>query len=99
MKRIEAGVLDVAYLETGPADGEPIILLHGFPYDVHAYDTVAEHLATAGRRCITPYLRGYGPTPLSIGRHAPIRGAGGIGCRSAGLDGRAGPAEGGACGI
>ena len=62
MKRIQAGVLDVAYLETGPADGPPVILLHGFPYDVHAYDDVAEHLATAGRRCIIPFLRGYGPT-------------------------------------
>ena len=62
MKRIVAGVLDVAYLETGPADGGPVILLHGFPYDVHAYDEVAERLAAAGRRCIVPYLRGYGPT-------------------------------------
>jgi pimeloyl-ACP methyl ester carboxylesterase len=62
MKRIVAGVLEVAYLETGPADGEPVILLHGFPYDVHAYDEVAERLAAAGRRCIVPYLRGYGPT-------------------------------------
>jgi pimeloyl-ACP methyl ester carboxylesterase len=62
MKRIVAGVLDVAYLETGPADGAPVILLHGFPYDVHAYDEVAERLAAADRRCIMPYLRGYGPT-------------------------------------
>lgn len=62
MKRIAAGVLDVAYLETGPADGAPVILLHGFPYDVHAYDVVAEQLAKAGRRVIVPYLRGYGPT-------------------------------------
>jgi pimeloyl-ACP methyl ester carboxylesterase len=62
MKRIVAGVLEVAYLESGPADGMPVILLHGFPYDVHAYDAVAERLAAAGRRCIVPYLRGYGPT-------------------------------------
>ena len=62
MKQIVAGVLEVAYLETGPSDGAPVILLHGFPYDVHAYDAVAERLTAAGRRCIVPYLRGYGPT-------------------------------------
>ena len=62
MKRVVAGVLDVAYVEVGPPDGIPVILLHGFPYDVHAYDAAAEHLAAAGRRCIIPFLRGYGPT-------------------------------------
>lgn len=62
MKRIIAGVLDIAYLETGPADGPPVILLHGFPYDVHAYAAASEILAAAGRRCIVPFLRGYGPT-------------------------------------
>ncbi len=62
MKRITAGVLDIAYLESGPAEGAPVILLHGFPYDVHAYDDVAGRLAGAGRRVIVPYLRGYGPT-------------------------------------
>src|SRR5262245_49659111 len=61
-KRIVAGVLEVAYAETGPADAEPVILLHGFPYDVRAYDEVAQHLAAAGRRCIVPYVRGYGLT-------------------------------------
>ena len=62
MKHIPAGVLDVAYLDSGPADGAPVVLLHGFPYDVHAYDAVAQRLAAAGLRCIVPYLRGYGPT-------------------------------------
>ena len=62
MKRIHAGVLDVAYLDIGPEDGPPVILLHGFPYDVHAYDDVAARLAASGRRCIIPFLRGYGPT-------------------------------------
>lgn len=62
MQHIHAGVLTVAYLETGPRDGTPVILLHGFPYDVHAYDNVAARLAAAGLRCIVPYLRGYGPT-------------------------------------
>ncbi len=62
MKRIAAGALDVAYHEAGPPDGPAVILLHGFPYDVHAYDAVTPILAAAGRRCIVPYLRGYGPT-------------------------------------
>lgn len=62
MKHIVAGVLDVAYLESGPPDGPPVMLLHGFPYDVHAYDAVAGRLASTGRRCIVPYLRGYGAT-------------------------------------
>ena len=62
LKRIDAGVLTVSYEETGPATGTPVLLLHGFPYDVHAYDAVAPILASAGCRVITPYLRGYGPT-------------------------------------
>jgi pimeloyl-ACP methyl ester carboxylesterase len=62
LKTLHAGVLDVAYLEDGPASGTPVFLLHGFPYDVHAYDEVRPRLAQAGCRVITPYLRGYGPT-------------------------------------
>ena len=62
LKRIDAGVLSVAYEETGAAAGTPVLLLHGFPYDVHAYDEVAPILASGGCRVITPYLRGYGPT-------------------------------------
>ena len=62
MKRVSTDVLDVAYLESGPADGPPVILLHGFPYDAHAYDEVAARIAAAGKRCIMPFLRGYGPT-------------------------------------
>ena len=62
MNYITAGVLDVAYLQAGPSNGAPVILLHGFPYDVHAYDAVTQRLAVAGLRCIVPYLRGYGPT-------------------------------------
>jgi pimeloyl-ACP methyl ester carboxylesterase len=62
MPRVNAGVLDVAYEETGPSDGTPVVLLHGFPYDVHAYDEVAPILAGRGCRVIVPYLRGYGPT-------------------------------------
>ncbi len=62
MKNVNAGLLNVAYLESGPADGPAVVLLHGFPYDVHSYDTAAEQLAANGRRVIVPYLRGYGPT-------------------------------------
>ncbi len=62
IKHIAAGALDVAYLEAGPADGPPTVLLHGFPYDVHSYDAARERLAAGGRRVIVPYLRGYGPT-------------------------------------
>ena len=59
---VDAGLLRVAYLEWGPPGGAPVILLHGFPYDVHSYDVVAAKLAEAGMRVIAPWLRGYGPT-------------------------------------
>ncbi|WP_285349795.1 alpha/beta hydrolase [Pseudomonas sp. ME-P-057] len=62
MKNIVAGVLDVAYLDQGPVDGPVVVLLHGFPYDIRAYDDVVARLSHAGYRCIVPYLRGYGPT-------------------------------------
>jgi pimeloyl-ACP methyl ester carboxylesterase len=62
LKRIEAGALDVGYAEDGPADGPPVLLLHGWPYDIHTYVDVAPRLAAAGYRVIVPYLRGYGTT-------------------------------------
>ncbi len=62
LKRADAGVLNVAYVESGPSDGTAVLLLHGFPYDVHAYDEVTPLLVSGGCRVITPYLRGYGPT-------------------------------------
>ena len=62
VESIHAGVLEVAYRDLGPASGAPVVLLHGFPYDVHAYDEVAAGLAAEGCRVIVPYLRGYGPT-------------------------------------
>lgn len=61
-KSIETPVLHIAYEESGPAQGIPVILLHGFPDDAHAYDEVAPALAKAGHRALVPYLRGYGPT-------------------------------------
>ena len=62
LKSIEAGVLEIAYLDDGPKDGWPCILGHGFPYDVNAYEHVTPILADSGARVIVPYLRGYGPT-------------------------------------
>jgi pimeloyl-ACP methyl ester carboxylesterase len=62
LKQIDAGVLNVAYAEAGPADGPPVLLLHGWPYDIHSYVDVAPMLASAGCRVIVPHLRGYGPT-------------------------------------
>src|SRR3954469_13106554 len=61
-RRAAAGVLDVAYHESGPAGGQPVVLLHGFPYDVHSYVEVAPMLAGSGYRVLVPYLRGHGPT-------------------------------------
>jgi pimeloyl-ACP methyl ester carboxylesterase len=62
IKRQSAGALEVAYFETGAPKGPPVVLLHGFPYDPHAYDEVAPILASKGCRVVIPYLRGFGPT-------------------------------------
>src|ERR1700738_1894031 len=62
LKQIDAGLLNVGYAEAGPADGPAVILLHGWPYDIHSYVDVAPLLAAAGYRVIVPYLRGYGTT-------------------------------------
>lgn len=62
MKSIRTESLEIAYEEHGPADGPPVILLHGFPYDGHAYDEVAPLLAADGNRVLVPWLRGYGGT-------------------------------------
>ena len=62
LKTIDAGVLNVAYFEAGPAQGEPVILLHGWPYDIHTYADVVPLLAAPGHRVILPYLRGNGAT-------------------------------------
>jgi len=67
METITAGVLEVAYLELGPRNGWPVVLSHGFPFDVHAYDDVAPALADRGARVIVPYLRGFGPTRFLSG--------------------------------
>ena len=62
LKQIDAGALNIGYAEAGPADGPPVILLHGWPYDIHSFVDVAPLLASAGYRVIVPYLRGYGST-------------------------------------
>jgi pimeloyl-ACP methyl ester carboxylesterase len=62
LKQIDAGVLNVGYAETGPPDGAPVILLHGWPYDIYSFVDVAPLLASAGYRVIVPFVRGYGTT-------------------------------------
>jgi pimeloyl-ACP methyl ester carboxylesterase len=62
LKHVKAGLLDVAYAEVGPADGPPVILMHGWPYDIHSYVDVAPALAAKGYRVLIPYERGYGDT-------------------------------------
>jgi pimeloyl-ACP methyl ester carboxylesterase len=62
IKQLNAGLLNVGYAEDGPANGPPVILLHGWPYDIYSYVDVAPALASAGYRVIVPYLRGYGTT-------------------------------------
>ncbi len=62
LRQIKAGVLDIGYAEAGPADGPVVLLVHGWPYDIHSYVDVAPILADAGYRVLIPYLRGYGTT-------------------------------------
>ena len=73
LKRIRAGVLEIAYEESGPADGAPVLLMHGWPYDVRDYDEVVPLLAAKHCRVIVPYLRGFGPTHF-LGADTPRSG-------------------------
>ena len=66
MRQIDAGVLSIGYAEAGSADGPVVILLHGWPYDIHSFVDVAPLLASAGYRVIVPYLRGYGSTRFLV---------------------------------
>ncbi|ONI74596.1 alpha/beta hydrolase [Kribbella sp. ALI-6-A] len=68
IKRVKAGVLETAYAEFGPRTGQPVVLLHGWPYDAHSYVDVAPILAAAGYRVIVPFLRGYGQTRFRSSR-------------------------------
>ena len=67
LKQIDAGLLNVGYAEAGPSDGPPVILLHGWPYDIYSFVDVAPLLAAKGYRVIVPYLRGYGTTRFLSG--------------------------------
>jgi pimeloyl-ACP methyl ester carboxylesterase len=62
LKTVQTGTLEIAYYEAGPSGGDPVLLLHGFPYDIHSYAEVIPPLTEAGLRVIVPYLRGFGPT-------------------------------------
>ena len=70
LNQIEAGLLNVGYLDARPPDGPPVLLLHGWPYDIHSYQEVTPRLAKVGYRVIVPYLRGYGTTSF-----CPTRGS------------------------
>ncbi|MET7304886.1 alpha/beta hydrolase [Embleya sp. NPDC005575] len=70
LKQVKAGLLDIGYAEAGPAHGPVVILLHGWPYDIHSYVDVAPLLADLGYRVIVPYLRGHGSTRF-LSRHTP----------------------------
>jgi pimeloyl-ACP methyl ester carboxylesterase len=67
LKQIDAGVLSIGYVDAGPASGPSVVLLHGWPYDIHSYVDVAPVLASAGYRVVIPYLRGYGTTRFLSG--------------------------------
>jgi pimeloyl-ACP methyl ester carboxylesterase len=67
LKQIDAGVLNIGYAEAGPADGSPVILLHGWPYDIHSFVDVVPLLTSKGYRVIVPYLRGHGTTHFLSG--------------------------------
>jgi pimeloyl-ACP methyl ester carboxylesterase len=85
VRHVRAGALDVGYYEAGPSDGGVVLLLHGFPYDIHSYVDVAPRLAAAGRRVIVPYLRGHGATRF-VDSEAPRSGQqGAIGADVIGL--------------
>src|SRR5690242_329333 len=62
LKQIDAGLLNIGYVEVGPAQGPAVMLLHGWPYDIYSYVDVAPLLASKGYRVIVPYIRGYGTT-------------------------------------
>jgi pimeloyl-ACP methyl ester carboxylesterase len=62
VRQVDAGLLNVGYVDAGPANGPPVLLLHGWPYDIHSFEEVAPILASRGYRVVVPYIRGYGTT-------------------------------------
>jgi hypothetical protein len=94
LQSVRAEVVEVAYDEAGPADGDPVLLLHGFPCDIHSYVDVVPLLADAGLRVIVPYLRG-ARADLVLGPVQPtLRPAGGAGRRRHRVHGRPWPTQG-----
>ena len=89
LRQIDAGVLSIGYAEDGPADGTPVVLLHGWPYDIHTYVDVAPILAAAGYRVIVPVSAGLRPDALSVERDTAQWTAIGAGGRCRRPDGRA----------
>jgi len=71
VEQIEAGLLNVGYVDAGPADGRAVLLLHGWPYDIHIYVDVAPRLVAAGHRVLVPYLRGVWNDTLPVGADVP----------------------------
>src|SRR3954468_12926273 len=67
VQQIDAGPLDVGYVEVGPPNGQPVVLLHGWPYDIYSYVDVAAGLGSAEDRVVVPFLRGYGTTRFGSG--------------------------------
>ena len=87
IKRARTAALEIAYEESGPETGFPVLLMHGFPYNPRCYDEVIPALVARGHRAIVPYLRGYGPTRFLSAEHVSLGSAGGGGEGSAGPDG------------
>ena len=88
VKQINAGVLNVGYVDSGPSDGPAVVLLHGWPYDIHSYADVAPILVSAGYRVIVPHLRGYGTTRFLSDESLRKWRTGGTRRRYPGVDGR-----------
>jgi len=97
--RTRTPVLDVAFESSGPADGPPVLLLHGFPYDVRSFDGVVALVNAAGFRTIVPWLRGYGGTQFLSANTLRSGEQAGPWSGSAGVVGCASHSEGGACRI
>src|ERR1700683_1192628 len=66
LKQVDAGPLSVGYAEAGPADGPAVLLLHGWPYDIHSFADATPLLAAAGHRVVVPFVRGYGSTRVLL---------------------------------
>src|SRR6478609_8274070 len=85
LKHVRTDVLDIAYYETGPDAGQPVVLLHGYPYDIHSYVDVAPRLASEGYRVIVPFLRGHGGTRFLDDQVARSGQQGALGADAVGL--------------